>query len=123
MQRFNSRIAHRETMQMLEHIHGLLHRLIRKDTIEMSTLADIQNQSAQILAKATAEADALTAIAGAVDGYKAQLADIQAQLEAALANGDQAGIDAASASMAAAIQQIDANAVAEAALAGTPAAA
>lgn len=119
MHRFNSRIAHQETMQLLGHMHELLHRIIKKENREMSSLADITAKSAQILEKATAEANALEAIKNLMTEDKQQIADLKAALDAALATGNQAEIDAASANLDAGIAAIDANAAAEAAMAGT----
>lgn len=119
MSRFNSRIAHQETMLALGHIHRLVHSLIKKEDREMSNLADIKAKAASILEKATANTNALAAIKQLVEEDKAQIVQLKADLDAALATGNQADIDEASANLDAGIAAIDAGAAAEAAITGT----
>lgn len=88
----------------------------------MATLADIQAKSQAILDKATANTNALEAIKELVDGQKTQLTELKAELDAALATGNQEQIDEASANLDAGIDALDAQAAAEAAISGTPAA-
>lgn len=87
---------------------------------EMSTLTDIKAAADASLAKARAESDALVAIAGVITDYKAKNADLQSQLDAAIANGaDPADLQAISDQLKATNDALDANAAAENALANT----
>lgn len=93
--------------------------IIKQEASLAKTLADIQTESAEILAKAQAEGNAVAAIAGVLNDVKTQNATLIQELATANASGDQAAIDAAIANLDAANSSLDANAVAEAALANT----
>ncbi len=88
----------------------------------MATLADIQAKAAQIIAMTKANTDALSAIAAVIDADHAQITQLKADLDAALANGDPAGIQAASDALDQGISALSGQAAAEAALANTNAA-
>lgn len=106
----------------LDHIHELLHRLFRREMFVMVSQAELLAKAQQILTKATANTDALTSIAGVIDDQKALIADLKSQLDAAIASGDPVATQAASDALDQGIAALDAQAAAEAALAGTPAA-
>lgn len=89
----------------------------------MATLADINTKSAAILAQAQAETNAVNALTAAWNANQAQLVQLKADLDAALANDDPAAIQSASDNLDAGITAINANDVAIAALTNTPAAA
>ena len=83
------------------------------------TIADIETAAAATLAKANAEGDAITAIAGVISDVKAQNATLIQELADAVNSGNQAEIDTAFANLSAANDKLDANAIAEASLEGT----
>jgi len=101
---------------------AVLHKLDRMENFAMATAADVKAKTDALLARVQANTDATSSVVTYVQGLKAQLTDIQTQLAAALASGDQPSIDAASAALDTAITSIDADTVAEAAIANTPAA-
>lgn len=122
---------------LLEHIHQLLHHdahglaaiLANQSHIHkelrniMATLADIKAQSAALIDSVKAETDLVTAIKTYVEGLKAQMTDLAAQLAAAIAaGGDPAALQAVSDDLTAASSTIDANKAAEAAVVNTDAA-
>jgi hypothetical protein len=96
---------------------------LKQEAAMAATLADIATKSAAILASAQAETNAVNALTGAWNANQAQLVQLKADLDAALANGDPATIQTASDNLDAGITSINANDVAIAALTNTPAAA
>lgn len=93
--------------------------IIQQEHSIMTTAQDLDDQSKQLLAKANAEGDAVTAIAGVVADIKAQNTTLLQELADANASGNQAAIDEAMANLQAANAKLDANAIAEAAINGT----
>lgn len=96
---------------------------LKQEAAMAATLADIETKSAAILAQAQAETNAVNALTAAWNANQAQLVQLKADLDAALAANDPAGIQTASDNLDAGITAISANDVAIAALTNTPAAA
>jgi len=110
-------------LKRLIELNIVLSRLnLKRNHSIMATLADIQAKAAQIIAGVTANTNALSAIAAVIDADHAQITELKAELDAALANGDPAAIQAASDALDQGISALSGQAAAEAALAGTPAA-
>lgn len=134
----------RTTKQMVEHIHDLLHHeqqglaaffgrqeqwqrhqhaLLREITegmkSVMTTLAELQQMSADNAVKVQANTDEVGSIATLVQGIKDRLVKIQADLDAALAAGNQAGIEAAADNLRAETASLDAQTAALDALKNT----
>lgn len=104
----------------------LLRRNLQQGKLIMSILTDLEDQieanNATMLAKATAETDAITAVAGVLQDLKQQLAQTTAQLQQAIAEGGDT--DRLKAIVAAQIkinETLDADAAAIAALKNTDA--
>lgn len=114
-------ISDRRAANIERLLASLIHKLDHMENV-MATAADVKAKTDALLTRVQANTDATSSVVTYVAGLKAQLTDIQAQLAAALAAGDQTSIDAASDALDTAITSIDADTVAEAALANTPAA-
>jgi hypothetical protein len=94
--------------------------LIHMEQNLMTTAADIQAQSADLINKVNAETSAIAAIQTLVQGQQASIADLTQQLKDAIANGaDQATLQAIADNLTTANTAIDANVAAEAAIANT----
>jgi seryl-tRNA synthetase len=120
--RFDERIF-RELQTINRKLDWLHHEYQTQGKAIMASIADIKAQSDALLAKVTAETDEVTAIKTFVDGLKAQLTDVQAQLAAAIAAGaDPVALQAVADQLTAVTSGIDANATAEAAIVNTPSA-
>lgn len=96
--------------------------IIQEGNHIMTTLSDVQAQEDQALAKISANTDALSSVKAALDAQTAKIADLQTQLDAAIAANDPTAIQAVSDKMAAILAATDTQATAEAALTNTPAA-
>lgn len=116
------------------HIHSVSEQDIKKiletvlfikqtQTTVMGTLADIQAQNAALAAAVADEDTVIDSAVVLITGFAAQLADIQAQLAAAIAANDPTAIQAVVDSMASTVADITAKkqALADAVAAGTPA--
>lgn len=88
----------------------------------MPTVADINAKISAVLTKVQANTDATAAVATYVQGLKDQLTAVQKQLADAIAMNDPTALQGASDALDAVIQNVDADTVAEAAIANTPAA-
>ncbi len=107
-------------------LYGIARKLdvsIQLENEEMATLADIQAQADDTLARVTANTDALAGIKTLLDSQNAQIKTLTDELNAAIANGaDPAVLQAISDKLTAVTTATDTQAAAEAALANTPAA-
>jgi hypothetical protein len=102
--------------------YAALQLIIRKDTDMAKTLAEIENDAEATLAKVQAQTSALTAIAQVITDQKTKIADLQEQLDDAIASqADPAQLQAISDAIKQTNDALDANAAAEAALANTEA--
>lgn len=109
-----------DELKRLIELNILLNRLnLKRSHSIMATLADIQAKAASILQMAQANTDALSAIAAVIDADHAQITQLKAELDAALAAGDPAAIQAASDALDQGISVLTGQAAAEAALANT----
>ncbi len=94
--------------------------LIHMEQNLMTTVKDIEDQSAALVTEVRAETNAVEAVKTAFAGLQSQVADLTQQLKDALANGaDPATLSAIADNLTAATQAVDANTIAEAALANT----
>lgn len=128
-----SKRAHTETMEMLAHLHDIAHetqqaqeaqaallrRTFRKVGKLMTTLAELNQMIDENSAKVQANTDALSAIKDLIDGLKAQITKIQADLDAAIAANDPAAIQLAADNLRAMNEKLDAQKAAEDALLNT----
>ncbi len=102
-------------MARLQHI---LPRLQQLENL-MITAADFKAKTDALLASVQANTDQTNSIVQYVQGLKAQLTDLQAQLAAAVAANPTPDLQAASDALDGAIASIDADTVSEAAVANT----
>ncbi len=94
--------------------------LIHMEQNLMTTVKDIEDQSAALVTEVRAETNAVEAVKTAFAGLQSQVADLTQELKDALANGaDPATLSAIADNLTAATQAVDANTIAEAALANT----
>jgi t-SNARE complex subunit (syntaxin) len=116
--------------ELLEHIHELIHheerglfaelRRIKKELRKlMTTLAELKQMSADNAAKVQANTDEVGSIKTLVEGIKERLVKIQADLDAALASGNQAAIEEAAENLRAETASLDAQTAALDALKNT----
>lgn len=99
-----------------------LNLVINLEFQEMASTADIKAQTESLINEVTAETNAVAAVTTLVNGLKSQISDLQTQLATAIANGaDPAELQAISDNLKTAIDGVDANSAAEAALTNTPA--
>lgn len=121
--RWSSRRALEEMDQKLNHIHEMLHRmfyaLVKGQEITMTSISEINAAIDAVDVEAEETTVAVEAIAIYVTGIKAQMTKIEADLAAALAANDQAGMEQAAAKLRALNAKIDAQQVALHALANT----
>lgn len=104
-------------------IFETLHKLEAQGTTIMATLDELQAKADSTLAKVTALADPLVSIKAALDAKDATIADLKTQLDAAIAaGGDPTKFQALSDTMDKILAASDNQALAEGALANTPAA-
>lgn len=109
--------ARRERQQ--DRIERKIDTILNLEIYDMATSADLKALSEALLVKAQANTDATSAVATAMADVKALYAKAIADLEAATAANDPAALDAAMANLNAIGGMIDADTLAEAALANT----
>lgn len=97
-------------------------QLSREERQMAKSLDDILGAQAATMTKITAMKTVDDGISALVTSQKTTLADLQAQLDAAIAAGDMAKVQTVSDNMDAINAALDAQAAAEAVVAGTPAA-
>lgn len=107
-ERWSSRRAHHETTELLKLVHEHQHAIFKELRNIMTTLAELQQMSADNAVKVQANTDEVGSIATLVQGIKDRLVKIQADLDAALAAGNQAGIEAAADNLRAETASLDA---------------
>ena len=89
-----------QQIEYMRRVFNVLYRLTQLVENEiMPTLAELQQKANDTLAQVTAETDLDNAIAGVINDKNAQIADLKAQLDAAIAANDPAALQAVSDTM------------------------
>lgn len=112
-----------DVIHLVQTLHRKVDRINRKENMLMGKAEDISAALDTVQADAASETDLIKAVAGVTDGLVAQVSDLQAKLDAAIASGaDPKTLQDISDKMGVLTSTIDSNKLAIAAITGTPAA-
>jgi ABC-type transporter Mla subunit MlaD len=105
-------------------VNPILQKILTQLGVIMAGVADIKASVDALSAKVTEEETVIDSVVTLLNGLSAMIADLKAQLAAAIANNDPAAIQAVADSLAALSTKVDADKqkLADAATANTPAA-